>query len=1049
MASIIFEEGTLAPHRQRQLLTHIVDGMAKHRPNSLYAEIPKSLTSYEDGFQKVTYANLANVINGLAHWIYHTLGPGENFQTLAYIGMNDIRYNALILAAVKTGYKILLSSPRNSLAAHSNLFKILDCKIMITTNPELPMVPGIVVACGLRMIHIPSLEDLLEKTYDHFPYHKTFAKARAEPLAVLHTSGTTGLPKQIIWTHDFAASWNELLAMEAPEGYANQSNLWTSTRLFNTLPPFHGGGLFASFLGALHNQSFVIYPLAGVPPSAKLVVDGLRYTKADCVLLAPPFVEEVGKNYELLNFLAKSVDCLMYAGGYVSQVAGDKISERVKLLMVIGSTESGVIPNIRPARQCLTKDWKYFHFNPHAGIDFRHQSDNQYEAAIIRDPVLEKWQPVFSVFPELDEWGTHDLYSPHPSIPDLWAYSGRSDDIIVLLTGEKTNPTTMEQTISHHPEVQAALVVGTARFQTALLIELVPSQNSKKLSTVERAHAIERIWPKIEEANGDCPQHAKVAKTHILFTTPEKPMERAGKGTIQRKPTLDLYSEELDKLYADADKMSTSAPVDISLPQDGVDLTDSSSIALFVHNIIAQLTGNDNFQDGDDIFAHGMMESLQALRLTRVLKQTFGFPDFDISTVYPSPSVNSLTDATVHLFSSLRTKKLSSEKSRQHTISQVLHEYKLCIDEFKNSTCFTPRKIRRSEQRVVALTGSTGSIGCYILQTLLHSESVSHVFCLNRSDLQFLQVERSKGHGLETEFPTDRVTFLAADLSKKNLGLAFKIYNKLQESVTDIIHDAWTVNFNLPLTAFRPNIEGVINLASFAVSAAQLPSLMFLSSASSIAQFQRLPTTPESIIDDVSAPLAMGYAENKYPALLIQIARIGQVAAPVSTRGSWNRQEWLPRLVLTSVQLGIIPESLDATKETEVDWIPLDILASVLVESCLGDSDSSSTSGSDSGSGSVEDAGAKVFHPTNPVLTSWRSLIPAIDRSQDKAIEPVPFTLWIEQVKREAEKLDDATKLEDQLVDIPAVKVVPFYECLSKGKGAPCLDNDRAMKMSK
>ncbi|KAF7939130.1 uncharacterized protein EAE97_007211 [Botrytis byssoidea] len=866
MASIIFEEGTLAPHRQRKLLTRIVDGMAKHRPNSLYAEIPKSLTSYEDGFQKVTYANLANVINGLAHWIYHTLGPGENFQTLA---------------------------------------------------------------------------------------------------------------------------------------------------LFNTLPPFHGGGLFASLLGALHNQSLVIYPLVGVPPFAKLVVDGLRYTKADCVLLAPPFVEEVGKNYELLNFLAKSVDYLMYAGGDVSQVAGDKISERVKLFMVIGSTESGVIPNIRPARQWPTKDWKYFYFNPHAGIDFRHQSDNQYEAVIIRDPVLEKRQPVFSVFPELDEWGTHDLYSPHPSIPDIWAYSGRSDDIIVLLTGEKTNPTTMEQTISHHPEVQAALVAGTARFQTALLIELVPSQNAKKLSTVERAHAIERI----------CYENS-----YIVYD-PGKANGKTGKGTIQRKPTLDFYSEELGKLYADADKMSTSAPVDISLPQDGVDLTDSNSIALFIHNIIAQLTGNENFQDGDDLFAHGMMESLQALRLTRVLKQTFGFPDFDISTVYSSPS----------------NKELSSEKSRQHTISQVLHEYKLCIDEFKT------RRVSPLE-RFDALNSG-------LLPLPVPPVRLGVIFC----KLFCTQIGRSKGHGLETEFPTDRVTFLAVDLSKKNLGLDFKIYKESQESVTDIIHNAWTVNFNLPLTAFRPNIEGVINPASFAVSAAQLPSLMFLSSVSSIARFQRLPTTPESIIDDVSASLAMGYAESKYitehlldytakkyPALLIQIARIGQVAGPVSTRGSWNRQEWLPRLVLTSVQLGIIPESLDATKEAEVDWIPLDILASVLVESCLCDSDSSSTSGSDSGSGSgsgsVEDAGAKVFHPTNPVLTFWKSLISAIERSQDKSIKPIPFTLWIEQVKREAEKPADATKLEDQLVDIPALKVMPFYEGLAKGKGAPRLDNDRAMK---
>ncbi|KAF7896940.1 uncharacterized protein EAF01_009343 [Botrytis porri] len=230
--------------------------------------------------------------------------------------------------------------------------------------------------------------------------------------------------------------------------------------------------------------------------------------------------------------------------------------------------------------------------NPHAGIDFRQQSNNQYGAVIIRVPVPEKRQPVFSVFPELDEW----------------------DHL-----------------------VQAVLVAGTAGSQTALLIELVPSQNSEKTFHGGRAHAIERIWHKIEEANQEYLQHAKVAKTHILFTTPEEPMERASKGTIQRKPTLDLHSEELDKLYTDADKMSTSAPAGISLPQDGVDLTESNSIALFIHNIIAQLIGTNCFQDGDNLFAHGLIESLQTLSLTRVLKQTFVIPNFDISTVYSNP----------------------------------------------------------------------------------------------------------------------------------------------------------------------------------------------------------------------------------------------------------------------------------------------------------------------------------------------------------------------------------------------------------------------------
>lgn len=37
-----------------------------------------------------------------------------------------------------------------------------------------------------------------EKQVPHFPYDKPFAQARREPLVVLHTSGTTGLPKPVV-----------------------------------------------------------------------------------------------------------------------------------------------------------------------------------------------------------------------------------------------------------------------------------------------------------------------------------------------------------------------------------------------------------------------------------------------------------------------------------------------------------------------------------------------------------------------------------------------------------------------------------------------------------------------------------------------------------------------------------------------------------------------------------------------------------------------------------------------------------------------------------
>lgn len=93
------------PH-SHQLLNHVVDCHAVRRPQALFAEYPISPTSCDDGFTKITYGKLANAINRIAWWLVENLGPGHDYETLAYIGPNDLTYPALILGAVKAGYKV-------------------------------------------------------------------------------------------------------------------------------------------------------------------------------------------------------------------------------------------------------------------------------------------------------------------------------------------------------------------------------------------------------------------------------------------------------------------------------------------------------------------------------------------------------------------------------------------------------------------------------------------------------------------------------------------------------------------------------------------------------------------------------------------------------------------------------------------------------------------------------------------------------------------------------------------------------------------------------
>jgi acyl-coenzyme A synthetase/AMP-(fatty) acid ligase len=256
----------------------------------------------------------------------------------------------------------------------------------------------------------------------------------------------------------------------------------------------------------------------------------LKQTTADAALVSPPICAELAKDPELLEFVASRIETIIYSGGDVPAGFGNPIGSKLQFLNIYGSSEMGNPPLLRAAGPFPRMDWKYIHLHPSLGFEFESVGDdNLFELCQARHPDKEKYQPLFKLYPELDFFRTGDLFSPHPSKPHLWTHRGRADDIIVFLTGEKTNPISMEDHIAGHPEVKAALVAGAQKFQAALLIEPVAE---KSLTAEERAQLIERVWPTIQEANKVCPAHAKISKSHILITDPEKPMARAGKGTV-------------------------------------------------------------------------------------------------------------------------------------------------------------------------------------------------------------------------------------------------------------------------------------------------------------------------------------------------------------------------------------------------------------------------------------------------------------------------------------------------------------------------------------
>lgn len=353
MATLQFSEGSDTPsvlHRKNQLLPNIVDGIAKTRPEAIYAEIPRSRTSYESGYRTITYRHLANAINGVAWRLEKHLGRGKQHETLAYIGPNDLGYICMVLGAVKAGYKLLLISPRNTVSDHISLFKSTDCKVLLTpAGPQSTVVTAILNEHPIQVVPTPDLEELLNTSSSHSPFPKIFAKARDESLVVVHTSGTTTVPKPIIYTHDFAASWIQWNQLEAPPGFESQVSLVQSNRLMVTLPFFHVGNLYATLFDAIANQTTVITVLAGAAPSAQLVAESLKHIRVDAIVIAAPLLEQAAKDLKVLDVVTNCIGIIAYGGGDVSQATGDAIGTRSKVFNFNGSTETGSYPLLRPS----------------------------------------------------------------------------------------------------------------------------------------------------------------------------------------------------------------------------------------------------------------------------------------------------------------------------------------------------------------------------------------------------------------------------------------------------------------------------------------------------------------------------------------------------------------------------------------------------------------------------------------------------------------------------------------------------------------------------
>ncbi|KAK4501076.1 hypothetical protein PRZ48_006882 [Zasmidium cellare] len=345
----------------------------------------------------------------------------------------------------------------------------------------------------------------------------------------------------------------------------------------------------------------------------------------EVTMLPPSLIVDLARNDHYLENLSK-MSSVVFSGGPLPESTGKLIAERTVLSGGYGASETSAVPQLPKDRE----DWAWFRFDvDESGLEFRERDNGLFEMVICRhnDPVRQLSQPVFFTIPELQHFETKDLFAPHPSKPGLWKYISRLDDLLILSNGEKVNPVVFEGTVGGVAGVKGCLMIGQGRFQPILLVEPVSFDREQK-------EMLESIWPVVMTANRSMPAHGRVLKDNIMFALPDKPLPRAGKGTIQRRAANELYSGEIDAMFLSLGSGTGRSDSTLNLSSLGAT---RETLQTFISNHLHL----DDVTATTDFFALGM-DSLQVINIVRVINAANPTKAVDAKDIYDHPTVESL-----------------------------------------------------------------------------------------------------------------------------------------------------------------------------------------------------------------------------------------------------------------------------------------------------------------------------------------------------------------------------------------------------------------------